>query len=85
MSQQPILIWGAGAIGGTLGAAFLRAGENVLFVDNVKEHVDAINASPEHVEETPSHRHLPRSGLIGRGAGSRKCRCANATPEPDFR
>lgn len=43
MSQQPILIWGAGAIGGTLGAAFLRAGENVLFVDNVKEHVDAIN------------------------------------------
>lgn len=43
MSQQPILIWGAGAIGGTLGAAFLRAGEEVLFVDNVKEHVDAIN------------------------------------------
>lgn len=41
--SQPILIWGAGAIGGTLGAAFLRAGEEVLFVDNVKEHVDAIN------------------------------------------
>lgn len=41
---QPILIWGAGAIGGTLGAAFLRAGHPVVFVDNVPEHVAAINA-----------------------------------------
>lgn len=41
--SQPILIWGAGAIGGTLGAAFIRAGEEVVFVDNVKAHVDAIN------------------------------------------
>lgn len=40
---QPILIWGAGAIGGTLGAAFLRAGHKVVFVDNVPEHVAAIN------------------------------------------
>jgi 2-dehydropantoate 2-reductase len=39
----PILIWGAGAIGGTLGAAFIRAGEEVIFVDNVQAHVDAIN------------------------------------------
>jgi 2-dehydropantoate 2-reductase len=42
--SQPIVIWGAGAIGGTLGAAFLRAGEDVIFVDTVKDHVDAINA-----------------------------------------
>lgn len=41
---QPILIWGAGAIGGTLGAAFLRAGHRVIFVDNAPEHVTAINA-----------------------------------------
>ncbi|WJH41465.1 2-dehydropantoate 2-reductase [Aliirhizobium terrae] len=41
---SPIVIWGAGAIGGTLGAAFIRAGHEVVFVDNVKEHVDAINA-----------------------------------------
>ncbi|HUS56014.1 MAG TPA: 2-dehydropantoate 2-reductase N-terminal domain-containing protein, partial [Thermohalobaculum sp.] len=40
---EPILIWGAGAIGGTLGAAFLRAGHGVVFVDNVPAHVDAIN------------------------------------------
>ena len=40
---QPILIWGAGAIGGTLGAAFLRAGHQVMFVDTVPAHVAAIN------------------------------------------
>ncbi|MEZ5777019.1 MAG: 2-dehydropantoate 2-reductase [Paracoccaceae bacterium] len=42
MSGQ-ILIWGAGAIGGSLGAAFIRAGHEVVFVDNVPEHVQAIN------------------------------------------
>jgi 2-dehydropantoate 2-reductase len=41
---NPIVIWGAGAIGGTLGAAFIRAGHEVVFVDNAKDHVDAINA-----------------------------------------
>ncbi|MGF6228383.1 2-dehydropantoate 2-reductase [Inquilinus ginsengisoli] len=40
---SPILIWGAGAIGGTVGAALLRAGVDVLFVDQVAEHVAAIN------------------------------------------
>ena len=38
-----IVIWGAGAIGGTLGAYLIRAGQDVLFVDIVQEHVDAIN------------------------------------------
>jgi len=40
----PILIWGAGAIGGTLGAYLARAGEDVLLVDIVPEHVAAMNA-----------------------------------------
>ena len=43
--NAPILIWGAGAIGGTLGAAFLRAGHQVIFVDSVAAHVEAINKS----------------------------------------
>ncbi len=38
-------IVGAGAIGGTLGAYLVRAGHEVLFVDLVSEHVDAINAN----------------------------------------
>ncbi len=41
--NSPILIWGAGAIGGSLGAAFIRAGHKVVFVDNVPAHVQAIN------------------------------------------
>ena len=39
----PILIWGAGAIGGSLGAVLINKGHEVVFVDNVPEHVDAIN------------------------------------------
>ncbi|HEV7263725.1 MAG TPA: 2-dehydropantoate 2-reductase N-terminal domain-containing protein [Falsiroseomonas sp.] len=38
---DPILIWGAGAIGGTLGAYWARAGHDVLLVDTVAEHVEA--------------------------------------------
>lgn len=38
---QPILIWGAGAIGGTLGAYWARAGIPVRLVDLVAEHVEA--------------------------------------------
>jgi 2-dehydropantoate 2-reductase len=36
---DPILIWGAGAIGGTVGAYLRRAGHDVAFVDIVPEHV----------------------------------------------
>jgi 2-dehydropantoate 2-reductase len=38
-----LLIWGAGAIGGTIGAYLARAGHDVAFVDVVEEHVVAIN------------------------------------------
>jgi 2-dehydropantoate 2-reductase len=39
------LVWGAGAIGGTLGAYLARAGHDVTVVDIVAEHVAAINRS----------------------------------------
>jgi 2-dehydropantoate 2-reductase len=45
-----ILIWGAGAIGGTLGAYLIRAGQDVTFVDVVPEHVAAINNSGLSIE-----------------------------------
>ena len=38
------LVWGAGAIGGTMGAYLARAGHDVTMVDNVAEHVAAMNA-----------------------------------------
>jgi 2-dehydropantoate 2-reductase len=39
-----ILIWGAGAIGGSVGAWLKRAGHDISFVDVVPEHVAAIRA-----------------------------------------
>ena len=39
------LIWGAGAIGGTLGGYLARAGADVTLVDTVSEHVAAIGHS----------------------------------------
>ena len=43
--KQPILIWGAGAIGGVLGAYWARAGVPVLMVDIVAEHVQACRST----------------------------------------
>ncbi|PZM10914.1 ketopantoate reductase family protein [Rhizobium tubonense] len=48
--SNPIVIWGAGAIGGTLGAAFIRAGHEVIFVDNAADHVAAINEKGLRIE-----------------------------------
>jgi 2-dehydropantoate 2-reductase len=39
------LVWGAGAIGGTLGASLARAGHDITLVDAATDHVDAINAN----------------------------------------
>ncbi|HET6620017.1 MAG TPA: 2-dehydropantoate 2-reductase [Dongiaceae bacterium] len=45
MTDDTILIWGAGAIGGTVGAYLRRAGLPVLFVDRSAEHVAAMKQS----------------------------------------
>ena len=44
------LVWGAGAIGGTLGAHLARAGHDVTFVDRASDHVDAINRAGLRIE-----------------------------------
>ena len=43
------LVWGAGAIGGTLAAYLVRAGHDVTAVDSVSAHVDAINRDGLHI------------------------------------
>ncbi len=43
-ADRRILIWGAGAIGGSVGAVLAQAGEAVTFVDVVPGHVAAIRA-----------------------------------------
>jgi 2-dehydropantoate 2-reductase len=42
MDEKTILIWGAGAIGGTAGAHLVRAGHDALFVDRAADHVAAM-------------------------------------------
>ena len=42
--MDEILIWGAGAIGGPVGAYLVRAGHKVTSVDLVEDHVAAIRA-----------------------------------------
>jgi 2-dehydropantoate 2-reductase len=47
---DPVLVWGAGAIGGTLGAYWARAGHPVLMVDVVREHVEACRGAGLAIE-----------------------------------
>ncbi len=48
-TKMRCLIWGAGAIGGTLGAYLARTGHDVTFVDTVDEHVAAIDRAGLHI------------------------------------
>ena len=71
MGDNTILIWGAGAIGGTLGAYFARAGEDVLLVDIVEPHVDAVNQQGLEIEGpveafTQKMRAVTPSGVQGK-------------------
>jgi 2-dehydropantoate 2-reductase len=48
--SEPVLIWGAGAIGGILGAYWARAGVPVQMVDIVPEHVITCNTKGLSIE-----------------------------------
>jgi UDP-N-acetyl-D-mannosaminuronate dehydrogenase len=48
--NEPIVVWGGGAIGGTLAAYWARAGIPVLLVDIVREHVEACRTTGIHIE-----------------------------------
>ena len=47
---EPVLIWGAGAIGGTLGAYWARAGIDVVAVDINRAHVEACRSDGLSIE-----------------------------------
>ncbi|EAQ97749.2 ketopantoate reductase [Congregibacter litoralis KT71] len=49
-ASDPILIWGAGAIGGILGAYFARAGQAVHMVDVVEDHVGSMRSEGLRIE-----------------------------------
>lgn len=48
--MSDVVIWGSGAIGGTIGAYLARAGRDVLFVDIERAHIDAIQAGRLAIE-----------------------------------
>ena len=48
-AREPILIWGAGAIGGVLGAYWARAGIPVMMVDIEADHVRACRSTGLHI------------------------------------
>jgi 2-dehydropantoate 2-reductase len=50
MTDGPILIWGAGAIGRTIGAFLVRQDHEVAFVDVDAAHVEAIAAGRLSIE-----------------------------------
>lgn len=49
-TAAPLVVWGAGAIGGTLGAHFADAGTAVLLVDAAADHVGAIREGGLRIE-----------------------------------
>jgi len=49
-TSAPIVIWGAGAMGGSIGAWLHRAGHPVLLVDNDAAHVSAIREHGLRIE-----------------------------------
>ncbi len=48
--EDPLVVWGGGAIGGTIAAYWARAGIPVLLVDVVREHVEACRTSGLAIE-----------------------------------
>lgn len=48
-ADRPVLVWGGGAIGGTLAACWARAGVPVLLVDIVADHVEACRTQGLHI------------------------------------
>ena len=64
-------VWGSGAIGGVVGAGIAAAGENVLLVDIVPAHVDAMNHRGLLIKSATGEQRLPvRAALPGQVGGT---------------
>jgi 2-dehydropantoate 2-reductase len=48
--HDPVVVWGGGAIGGTIAAYWARAGVPVLLVDVVQQHVQACRSTGLQIE-----------------------------------
>ncbi len=66
-----ILIWGAGAIGGTVGAFLHQAGHDVTFVDTAADHVGAIRSRSLSTASALPTSSTPNATAISTGSVSR--------------
>ncbi|MEZ4425219.1 MAG: 2-dehydropantoate 2-reductase [Gemmatimonadota bacterium] len=84
--HDPLLIWGAGAMGGTIGGVLARAGHAVRFVDRDGAHVAALNrdglrvTGPQAEFTVPADAVTP-SALTGRYGRMLLCVKAHHTEE----
>jgi 2-dehydropantoate 2-reductase len=60
----PIVIWGAGAIGGTLGAYLVRAGQAIVFVDSEAAHVEAMRRDGLRIEGPIETFRVPADAVL---------------------
>jgi 2-dehydropantoate 2-reductase len=71
---EPVVIWGAGAIGGTIGAHLIRAGHDVLFVDVAEDHVARMAAAGLTIEGLiAAFTVAARAVLPGQFTGTHRC------------
>ena len=65
-----IAIWGSGAIGGVVGAGMAAGGEDVLLVDVVPEHVNAMNEHGLLIKSADGEQRIPvRAALTSQVSG----------------
>ena len=59
-----LCLWGAGAIGGTIGSFLLRAGVPLVFVDRAEDHVAAINRGGLHISGPVAQFTVPARAFV---------------------
>ncbi len=80
------LMWGAGAIGGTIGAYWVRAGHEVTFVDVAADHVAAMNQRGLHITGPIDDFVVPAQAFTPEtltGHYEHICLCVKAHHTPD--
>jgi 2-dehydropantoate 2-reductase len=62
--DEALLIWGAGAMGGSIGAALVEAGRPVIFVDRDVQHVRAMDERGLRITGPVTETHVPVAATL---------------------
>lgn len=83
--DDTILVWGAGAIGGTVGAYLVRAGQAVHFVDRDADHVAAMNGGGLRIVGPIEEFSVPATATTPEAVSGRYARILLCTKAQDTR